>query len=245
MRIAVAGGGAAWPTRGVACGGYLVTTEGFRLLLDPGYGTMVGLPEGLRASDIDAVFVSHGHPDHCADLHPLLRARVLESGGGPPLPVYALPGALDRVLDLDGLGELDGAVDLTEFTAGDQFEIGPFRALTRPLPHFVPNAGIRLELGGASLAYTGDTGPDRGIVDLAAGVDTLIAEATFPSRVPDRFQPYLSTAAEAARNATLASVGRLVLTHLWPTSDPEAALSSARDHYAGEVLLARPGLELG
>ncbi len=80
MRMTVAGGGAAWPTRGVACGGYLVTSEGFRLLLDPGYGTMVGLPEGVRASDIDVMFVSHDHLDHCADLHPLLRARVLESG---------------------------------------------------------------------------------------------------------------------------------------------------------------------
>jgi ribonuclease BN (tRNA processing enzyme) len=245
MKIQVLGGCAAWPAPGIPCGGYLVTAEGFRLLLDPGYGTMVQMPEGVSPLDIDAVYVSHGHPDHFADIHPLLRARVLEQGSDPRLPIYALPGSLDRVLSLDGLGELDRAFELAEFTAGDRFDVGPFRAITRSLPHFVPNAGIRIEHDEESLVYTGDTGPDPGIAELANGADTLIAEATFPDVVPDRYRPYLSTAVEAAKNATAASVSRLMLTHLWPGSTPDASLAAARGHYVGEVHVARPGLELG
>ena len=64
----------AWPAAGQACGGYLVEYDGFRLLIDPGYATLPRLLRHVAASDVDAVLVSHGHPDHCADLNPLLRA---------------------------------------------------------------------------------------------------------------------------------------------------------------------------
>jgi ribonuclease BN (tRNA processing enzyme) len=56
------------------------------------------LLERVTAAQVDAVLISHGHPDHCADPNPLLRARVLRDDPPPPLPVYALPGALDAVL---------------------------------------------------------------------------------------------------------------------------------------------------
>jgi hypothetical protein len=58
----------------------------------------------MAAIDLEAVLVSHGHPDHCADLHPLLRARALGDDPATALPVHALPGAVDRVLALDGPG---------------------------------------------------------------------------------------------------------------------------------------------
>ena len=36
-----------------------------------------GCWNGSPPDEVDAVFISHGHPDHCADLNPLLRARAL------------------------------------------------------------------------------------------------------------------------------------------------------------------------
>jgi ribonuclease BN (tRNA processing enzyme) len=159
MRITVFGGCGVWPAAGQACGGYLVEHDGFRLLVDPGYATLPRLLEQVDAGDIDATLISHGHPDHCADLHPLLRARAFGDGPAPMLPVFALPGAADPVLALGGRGTLENAYQVHEFAAGDRFEIGPFRVDTRSLPHFVPNAGLRLAAGGRVLAYTGDTGP--------------------------------------------------------------------------------------
>lgn len=238
MRLIVTGGCGAWPASGQACSGYLIEHDGFRLLVDPGYA----VTPRLDPAAVDAVFVSHGHPDHCADLNPLLRARVLGSRKGP-LPVFSLPGAVDPVLALDGAWVRDAA-RLSAVEPEKRFELGPFTATTRLLPHHVPNVGIRLSAGGATLAYTGDTGPSPEIVALADGVDLLLAEATYPERVPDDNAPYLSTARQAGRDASRAHVGHLVLTHLWPGTGAAASTDAARAGYDGPVDVARPGLEV-
>jgi ribonuclease BN (tRNA processing enzyme) len=238
MRLTVLGACGAWPAAGQACSGYLVEHDGYRLLLDAGYATLPRLLERVTADHVDAVFISHGHPDHCADLNPLLRARALRADPPAPLPVYALPGALDAVLALDRPGMLASAYVLHEFRAGDHLDIGPFHARTRPLPHWVPNAGVRLSAGGRAVAYTGDSGPSPDVVHLARDADLLLAEATYVDRVPEDSRPYLSSARQAGRQAAAAGAGRLMLTHLWPGTDPAAARAAATEGYHGEVSVA-------
>ncbi len=191
-----------------------------------------------RPIAVDAVFISHGHPDHCADLNPLLRARALRDDPPAPLPVYAPPGALHAVLALDRPGMLDSAYVLHEFTPGNPLPLGPFAAETRLLPHWLPNAGVRLSAGGAVVAYTGDTGPSPGVVDLARDADLLVAEASYVDHVPEDSRSYLSSASTAGRQAAAAGAGRLMLTHLMPGTDPIAARTAAADAYDGAIDVA-------
>jgi ribonuclease BN (tRNA processing enzyme) len=246
VKITVLGGCGAWPTAAQACSGYLVEHDGFRLVLDPGYATLPQLLKYAAAEEVNAVLISHGHPDHCADLNPLLRARAL--GETPPalaLPVHTLPGAVDAILALDNPRMLADAYELREFTAGHRFEVGPFQVDTWALPHFVPNAGVRLTADGHVLAYTGDTGPSTDIAVMAREADVLLAEATFPDHVsPSADARYLSTARQAGEHAARAGAGRLVLTHLWPGTDPSAARTAARRVYHADLDIATPGLTL-
>jgi len=239
MKLTVLGGCGAWPAAGQACSGFLVEHDGYRLLLDAGYATVPRLLEYVDADDLDAVYVSHGHPDHCADLNPLLRARALRPVPSRPLPVYALPGALDAVLALDWPGMLDSALAWHEIVPGECFEVGPFRADTRLLPHSVPNAGLRLTEGRRVLAYTGDSGPSDDVVALARGADLLVAEASFVDDMPENARRHLSSARVAGRQATEAQAGRLLLTHLLPGTDPAAARHAASAAgYAGPIDVA-------
>ncbi len=110
------------------------------------------------------------------------------------------------------------------------------------LPHSVPNAGLRLEAGGQVLAYTGDSGPSPRLAELARGADVFLAEATSPWQVPGRSARYLSSARQAGEVAREAGAGRLVLTHLWPGTDPDEAVRAAAGSYPGEIAVASPGL---
>ena len=237
------GGCGAWPAAGQACSGYLLEHDGFRLLIDPGYAVLPRLLRLVDATDVDAVLVSHRHPDHCADLNPLLRARALRDDGPPaPLPVFALPGALDAVLALDRPGLLDDAIEVHAFEAGESFAVGPLAVHSRALPHSVPNAGVRVTSGGRSLVYTGDAAPDPVLVELARDADVLLAEASFVDAVPDDEGPTLSSARDGGRQAAEAGVRTLVLTHLLPGTDRRRSAAAARSEFGGPILVARPGL---
>ena len=241
MRLTVLGGCGAWPAAGQACSGYLVEHDGYRVLIDPGYAVVPRLLQVIDADEVDAVLISHGHPDHCADLNPLLRARVLRDDlvpGAPALPVYAPPEALRAVLALDRRGMLDDAISLHEFEPGETFATGPFEVRTYLLPHFMLNAGLRLTADGERLAYTGDTGPSPDLIDLARDADLFLAEATYLREVPGDSARYMSSAWQAGRTAARAGVAHLMLTHLQPGADHRAAVEAAAENYDGEIDVA-------
>ena len=244
MRLTVLGGAGGFPGAGGACSGYLIEHDGFRLLVDPGYAIVPRLLEVTPADAIDAVLVSHGHPDHVADLNPLLRARALRDDPAPPLPAYAVPDALAPVLALDQIRALAGTCDVRAFVAGEAFSIGPFAIETRLLPHSIPNAGLRITAGGTSMTYTGDAAPSDDLVDLAVDTDLLLAEATYVESVPSGNEGALNCAVEVGRQAVRARAARLMLTHLMPGTDAEASRAAAGRAFDGWIEVASPGSTL-
>lgn len=242
MKLTVLGGAGAWPTAEQACSGYLVEHAGFRLLVDPGYASFPVLQRYLSVERLDAVLVSHGHPDHCADLNPLLRARALHHTALPALPVYAPPGSLDAVLALDRPGMLADAVAVRELTVSGRLVVGPFQVASVELPHFVTNYGLRLTTDDGTIGYTGDTGPSARVAELAGGADIFVCEATYPAAVPAADAAHLTSAKQAGEYAAAAGVGQLVLTHLWPGTDPAVASRHAATRFDGPVTVATPGL---
>jgi ribonuclease BN (tRNA processing enzyme) len=241
MRLTVLGGAGGWPPAGGACSGYLIEHDGFRLLVDPGYAIVPRLLGIVPAESIDAVLVSHGHPDHVADLNPLLRARLMSDDATPRLPAYTLPDALGPVLALDQIKALEGACEVREFAAGEAFPIGPFGIASRLLPHSIPNAGLRISAGGASITYTGDAGPSDDLVELASGTELLLAEATYAESVPSGNARVLNSALEVGRQAYRARAARLMLTHLLPGTDPEASRAAASRSFDDWIAVATSG----
>ena len=243
-RLTVLGGCGAWPEAGRASSGFLVEYDGFRLVLDLGYATLPRLLTIVPDGRVDAVVITHEHPDHCVDLHGLY--RVWRFNLAPArLPVYAPTGVLTRLgaLDADGEAALRAILDHTPLPAGD-LTVGPFRLASHPLPHWVPNAGVRLSADRFVLAYTGDTGPDPALARLGRDADLFIVEATLQGQPPTGGPRFLMTAREAGEAAAAAGAKRLLLTHFWPGSDRAVSVAQAREAFAGEILVADEGLQV-
>jgi ribonuclease BN (tRNA processing enzyme) len=218
----------------------MVEADGFSLLIDPGYGVATALSANEERR-FDAVLVSHAHPDHCADLNPILRKHVWADPPLPPLPVYSLPGALDAVLALDRPTLLVGSYELHRLEPAEELSVGPFQIQTALLPHPRPNLGLRISLGSRSMVYTGDCGPSEELVKLATRADVLLAEASYAKVVPEEIVGMLSSARDVGREAAAARVHRLVLTHLIPTTSEADALEAAAQYFDGPIAVARPG----
>lgn len=252
-RLTVLGSCGAWPEPGRAGSGFLLEHDGCRVVLDLGYGTLPRLLSLLgspHAEGLDAVVVTHEHPDHMLDLQPLFRARWFGRHRGlRPLPLYAPAGVLVAVarVEQDELDTVRQVFDWHELPATAPYDVGPFRLSSWALPHFVPNAGVRLSTPGLTVAYTGDTGPDPALAELAHGADLFIAEAS------DRHQQHGVPAAppgpklyldspDAGAVAAAAGVRSLLLTHFWPGNDRERSRAAAAASFAGKIHIAEEGV---
>ncbi|WP_216210295.1 MBL fold metallo-hydrolase [Amycolatopsis aidingensis] len=236
--LTVLGSCGAWPEPGRACSGFLLDHDGFRVVLDLGYGTAARLLARCPDGAVDAVVITHEHPDHCADLSALGRVRYYT--GAARLPLYCPPGVLRVLAAMEPRPDPHAVFEVHELGAAAR--LGPLRLTGFPLPHHVPNRGVRLEAPGLSLAYTGDTGPAPALTDLAAGTDLFIAEATLQGPAPATGPRYLLTASEAGEVAAAAGAGRLLLTHFWPGSDRAVSVREARAEFGGPVLAATEDL---
>lgn len=246
MRLTVLGSAASYADAGQACSGYLVEADGARVVLDLGTGTLANLAAVADPLTVDAVVVTHGHPDHFLDLYALQSLlRYAPSGPAGPVPLYLPPGLSERMQALlDGRGAEDflAAFDLHEVVHGEPISFDGLRITPMPVEHVEGASGLRVEAGGRVLAYTSDTRHGSPVRELAGGAHTLLAEATLPAKYAGK-APHM-TAEEAGLLATDVGASRLVVTHLWPTTSRGEILAEAKAAFDGEVLIARELLAL-
>ena len=244
MRLTVVGcsGSLPGPESPASC--YLLEADGFRLLLDLGNGAAGALQRYTGLYDIDAVCLSHLHPDHCLDLCSYYVARTYAPGGPrPPIPVYGPAGTGRRMAQAYGQAEHPGMEEAFSFRtlAEDTWQLGPFAVTTARVNHPVETFGFRFRHSGRVLAYSADTGESPALVRLASQADLLLSEASFLDG-PDLPRDLHLTARQAAEHAARAGAGRLMLTHVPPWYDPVRSLEEASAvAYDGPVSLAAPG----
>jgi ribonuclease BN (tRNA processing enzyme) len=247
--MVVLGGCGAWPEPGRACSGFLLEHAGFRVALDLGYGTLsrlLTLLGSTTAVGLDAVVATHDHPDHVVDLHGLFRARLYDGQQLPRISLYAPEAVLERIADLeDCKRSVTERVFAWQPLPAREYDLGPFRLQSWILPHYVPNAGVRLSTPEFTVAYTGDTGPDPALVEIGRDADLFIVDATDryqQATIPPNAEPPMNlTAREAGEAATAAGVHTLMLTHFWPGNDRDRSRAAAAEVFSGEILIADEG----
>lgn len=251
MRLTVVGCSGSYPGPDSPASCYLLEAEApdetggtrtWRLLLDLGSGALGALQRYVDPLTVDAVLLSHLHADHCLDLSGYYVLRKYHPRGPQPrIPVWGPVGTADRMARAYDLDPEPGMHHEFDFRTWDgPIEIGPFTVVPVPVDHPVPAFGLRVTADGATVGYSGDTGPCAGLDAVADGVDLLLAEASFRSQ--DQNPPGLHlTGADCGDVAQRRGAKRLLLTHIPPWHDREVALAEARAAYAGPLGLAAAG----
>ena len=243
MDLTVVGSSGSFPSADSPCSCYLVQADGYRLVIDLGNGALGALQRYCGLYEVDAVMLSHLHADHCVDMCAYSVARNYRVEGCPdPLPVYGPHGTAERLARAYDMDEHPGMKQVFDFNTLENgtFQLGPFSITAARVAHPVEAFAFRVEHGGSSLVYSGDTGPCEQLVDLARGADLLLSEAAFTDGKEDIPDLHLN-GRQAGEHAARAGVARLVLTHIPPWTDPERNRADAVAAYGGPVELARTG----
>ncbi|HEY3004441.1 MAG TPA: MBL fold metallo-hydrolase [Kribbellaceae bacterium] len=140
--LTVLGSCGAWPEAGRACSGFLLEYDGFRVLLDLGYAALPRLLEVCPDGAVDAVLVTHRHPDHCVDVSGLGRVVQDLAPHAVPLPLYAAPPQ-DRPRTL-----------MTAAEAGEWAAKARARRLL--LTHFWPGSDRAVSVAEAAAGFGGE-----------------------------------------------------------------------------------------
>ncbi|MEV6245222.1 MBL fold metallo-hydrolase [Streptomyces sp. NPDC051742] len=241
LRLTVLGSATPFARPGNACSGHLVEGGGVRVWVDAGSGTLAELQRYVALADVDAVWISHLHADHSADLLTAYYA-LLYAGLELPLPVqlYGPEGTADRLAGFLTNGPdrspVESAFRCEELYDGHVARVGGLTLRSRAVEHGMPAFALRVEdEEGCSLVYSGDCEPCPSLVELARDCDLFLCEA-------DGAGGGHHSAAQAGRSAAEAGAGRLVVTHVGPGVPPEEAVALAAAEFSGEVAHADPGL---
>jgi ribonuclease BN (tRNA processing enzyme) len=235
LSVTVLGCSGTYATAGNACSGYLVRSDTTVLWLDAGPGTLANLQRHVKLTDVDAVVVTHSHPDHWLEL-PVLRNAWKYGFGVEGKRVLGTAETREKAdFVVDGIAPTFAWEIIAD---GHQAVIGDLALRFSRTDHPVETLGVRIEHAGRTLGYTADTGPAWSLAELddeGTGFDVALCEATLdPGQAGT--MPH-SSAGEAATMAKSAGVRHLVLTHLMVDTE-EARRREAEAVFDGPITIA-------
>lgn len=242
FELTVLGAGPAWSDRPSAAGAsYLVRSERSSILLDLGQGAFPRLMAAIEPSTLDAVVISHLHPDHFIDLVPLRHYLAYQLDTRHHVRVIAPDGLARRI---DALHARPGFTSETLDCESPPLEpilIGDLTVEARRVRHTADSHAIRVAPPvGPGLVYSGDCGVASDLAPLIRPGDTLLVEVSFGSRPVPPAAMHLNAPA-IADLARSTRPGRVLLTHLQMGLDREAPVRIVQGAISGPVSLVEPG----
>jgi len=246
MEITVLGSGTYEPDPKRHMAGYLLKASDKNIIFDFGWGAMENMIRaGVNYFDVDAIFLTHLHPDHCSDLLSFIhiaQTEAVTNRMNHDLTIYGPRGmnkTMEQVLLAFNMARRMPKFKLSfkELKDNDTVWIGKAMVRCHGVKHNVPDSlAYRVECEGKSIAYSGDTADCDGLRTACKGADLAIIEASWPEELNT---PGHMTSKDAGRIAKECFVRKLVLTHVAPKYLQEYdVIGDASEQYNGPIVLA-------
>jgi len=241
MKLTVIGMWGGFPQAGGASSGYLLESNGSKLLLDCGSAVVSRLLELCNLTELDGVVISHYHADHFCDLAVLQQAYYvlgLRAGKMKPLPIFGHANSAE----FQSLTYRNGSVTQGyAYQPGETFQVGDFTLTPIRTVHPLECYGFRICAEGKSMFFTADAAYDPHLLAAADQVDLLLCESNFTHAEAEYAKNLHMTSTQAGSFASEVSAKRLLLTHLNPLSSNDQILLEAKSKYHGPAELAYCG----
>ncbi len=211
-----------------AASGYLLTDDGFCMLMDMGSGVLSRLIAETGVKNLDGIFISHLHYDHTSDLLPF---RYLLEETGAKVTIYTEKQSgvwYDLLFD----HPLFNVVNVDENTV---LNIKGKRITFYRMKHPVPDLAIKVD-GNGVFAYTGDTVYNENLHKLLSGCDVAVADCSKPAT----FIGGHMRATDAVNLKKETGVKLLIASHASPDYDPSAEFEGCEG-----MVFAEEGREYG
>lgn len=247
LRLTVLGSGTIVPSRVRRATSLLLEAGGEEILIDCGPGALQSVEDAGRSyRDIHRVLLTHFHPDHTLGLGRLFSAMKNDTAvtGRQWLVIYG-PEGLEKFIagwnDLyNSIVPDDDTLNMVPMEPGYEVDIGDMLITAGPAEHGGrPALAWRIDLGGKSLVYTGDTSCSERLTEFASGADLLVSECSFPDESPAEGH---MTPAMVGEMAASAGVSEVLLVHMYPFFGETDPAAEVRRRFNGKVTTGRDGL---
>jgi len=226
----------------VNCSGYLLDHS---LLFDCGPGIWKALHQHkILLNHINNIFLTHFHVDHTSDLGPLLLNRLLfENLKDIPVNIIGPPGLEEWFSNLKAiLGRWSEDLSINLFEIADEpHQAGDHIVTCKFTGHTENSVCYRVEKNGQSIFYSGDTGYNNNLINLATDCQLAVIEASNSetTQIKEHLTPH-----QAGIIAARAGVQKLILTHMYPEVLDGDPLKKASAAFSGDIILAEEGMEI-
>jgi ribonuclease BN (tRNA processing enzyme) len=227
VKLTILGSGTSVPHPKRSSSAYWVETSAGTLLLDCAPSAVHRMAEeNCDWANLDAIWISHFHLDHCGGLAPFLfgtKYAPETQSRTKPLRIFGAKGLREIIEKFNAvndykLKEQPFPVEIVEVETLEKFEILPgVTAVAMKTPHTPESHAIHIrDTDDTTLVYTSDTGLHEPLAAFARNVDLFIAECSF---VKNKLVEIHLELAEAMYLIRKAEPKRAMLTHLYPEWD--------------------------
>lgn len=227
MKLNVLGSGSSVPHPKRSSSAYWLETEDGTLLLDCSASSIYRMAqENLDWANLDAIWISHFHLDHCGGLAPFLfgtKHAPVTQDRTKPLRIFGSRGLKSLLTNFDkandyGLLNQPFPIEVVEVESLESFEILPsLTGVILSTPHTDESHAIHLRSSDEkTFVYTADTAFSESLTAFARKVDLLLMECSFVKNKPVEKHLELAEAMYIIRKA---NPKKAMLTHFYPEWD--------------------------
>lgn len=236
MTFTVIGSRSAYPLAGEATSCYLIQEEGVNIVVDLGAGSLSKLQAYIDIEELDALIITHYHPDHFSDIYCLQHAVLIKTQLGIMAKKLTIYGPDDPIYypqlaykDYIQSKKLDGS---------SVIHIKDITIAFMETQHCIYGLAVKLIKDKEMIVYTSDSEVTQSLIDFSHGCDLLVCECSLYK--PKKGITGHMAIIDVKKLILESSPKRVLITHLPPYGDNQDILDGMLDLGHPAIDLAHP-----